>query len=115
MERFDQRLDEGRLRYGFGAREATWDNDGVIFSLGRITTSRGQAALVTCRRRKKDTYDTGHAELRLRYIRDNADATPALSDSWPSSVVAGRRDECGCAFHPSADQSIIHDGASGRK
>jgi hypothetical protein len=40
VERFDQRLDEGRLRYGLGAREATWDNDGVVFSLERITTSR---------------------------------------------------------------------------
>jgi hypothetical protein len=80
-----------------------------------VSPRRGQAALVTCRRRKKDTYNTGRAELRLRYIRDNADATPALSDSWPSSIVAGRRDECGCALHPSTDQSIIHDGASGRK
>jgi hypothetical protein len=39
METFDQRLDEGRLGYGFGALQATRDDDGVIFSLERATTS----------------------------------------------------------------------------
>jgi hypothetical protein len=35
VEIFDQRLGEGRLGYGLSAFQATRDNDGVIFSLGR--------------------------------------------------------------------------------
>jgi hypothetical protein len=33
MEIFDEGLDEGRLRNSLGAFQATWDNNGVVFSL----------------------------------------------------------------------------------
>ena len=37
IEGFDKRLDEGRLRNGLSALQAAWDDNGVIFSLKRIT------------------------------------------------------------------------------
>jgi hypothetical protein len=36
MKFFDEGLGEGRLRNGLGALQATWDNNGVIFSLNKV-------------------------------------------------------------------------------
>ena len=33
IEIFDEGLDEGRPRNSFGAFQATWDNNGIVFSL----------------------------------------------------------------------------------
>lgn len=36
MEIFDEGLDEGGLRNSLGALQATWDNNGVVFSLNKV-------------------------------------------------------------------------------
>jgi hypothetical protein len=62
-----------------------------------------------------ETDGTRRAELRLGDIRNDADAAGAQSKARLIFVASRRYDENRCAIYPSADQGIIHDGASERK
>jgi hypothetical protein len=66
------------------------------------------------RERENETDGTGSAELRLDDVRYDANAAGALSGGQLIFTASMRCDENRCAFHPSADQGIVHDGASGR-
>jgi hypothetical protein len=82
IEVIDEGLDEGRLRNSVGTLQATWDNNGVVFSLNKVVLQYlNELPDIPRMDRKKKAYGIiGWAELRERYIRYDADATRALSD-----------------------------------